>query len=163
MRFTQFYAGAPVCAPSRCALMTGLHNGHGRVRDNIPHGVFLQIEDVTLAEVLRGEAIAPGGSGSGASESWLGGHTVAAGLRLLLRLRRIRITRTSITRILWENDRVVLLPGNRGERKQQYTADLFAERAVRFIEENRRAALLSLLRLHAAALVGLSAEVATNR
>jgi arylsulfatase A-like enzyme len=34
MRFTQGYAGAPVCAPSRCALMTGMHTGHTRVRDN---------------------------------------------------------------------------------------------------------------------------------
>ena len=25
MRFTQFYAGSTVCAPSRCVLMTGLH------------------------------------------------------------------------------------------------------------------------------------------
>jgi len=28
MRFTQCYAGSPVCAPSRCVLMTRLHNGH---------------------------------------------------------------------------------------------------------------------------------------
>ena len=28
MRFTSFYAGSTVCAPSRCALMTGLHTGH---------------------------------------------------------------------------------------------------------------------------------------
>ena len=28
MRFTQHYAGAPVCAPSRCMLMTGKHAGH---------------------------------------------------------------------------------------------------------------------------------------
>ncbi len=34
MRFTQFYAGSTVCAPSRCALMTGLHTGHGYVRGN---------------------------------------------------------------------------------------------------------------------------------
>jgi arylsulfatase A-like enzyme len=34
MRFTQGYAGAPVCAPSRCSLMTGMHTGHTRVRDN---------------------------------------------------------------------------------------------------------------------------------
>ncbi|MBM3992371.1 MAG: hypothetical protein FJ298_15400, partial [Planctomycetes bacterium] len=31
-RFTQFYSGAPVCAPSRCVLLTGKHNGHGVVR-----------------------------------------------------------------------------------------------------------------------------------
>jgi arylsulfatase A-like enzyme len=34
MRFTDAYAGAPVCAPSRCALMTGLNIGHARVRGN---------------------------------------------------------------------------------------------------------------------------------
>ena len=33
--FTEAYAGSTVCAPSRCCLMTGLHNGHGRVRDNV--------------------------------------------------------------------------------------------------------------------------------
>ena len=34
MRFTQHYSGSTVCAPSRCALMTGLHTGHTAVRDN---------------------------------------------------------------------------------------------------------------------------------
>ncbi len=34
MKFTQHYAGAPVCAPSRCVLLTGLHTGHAFVRSN---------------------------------------------------------------------------------------------------------------------------------
>lgn len=34
MRFTQHYAGAPVCAPSRCILLTGQHGGHAYVRGN---------------------------------------------------------------------------------------------------------------------------------
>jgi arylsulfatase A-like enzyme len=34
IRFTQVYAGSTVCAPSRCALMTGLHTGHARIRGN---------------------------------------------------------------------------------------------------------------------------------
>jgi arylsulfatase A-like enzyme len=34
MRFTNFYAGAPVCAPSRSTLLTGQHTGHTRIRDN---------------------------------------------------------------------------------------------------------------------------------
>ena len=41
MLFTQHYAGAPVCAPSRCALMTGKHTGHSVIRGNsevIPEG-----------------------------------------------------------------------------------------------------------------------------
>src|SRR5215475_4966152 len=34
VRFTQAYAGATVCAPSRCSLMTGKHNGHAAIRGN---------------------------------------------------------------------------------------------------------------------------------
>jgi len=34
MKFTQHYSGHNVCAPARCALMTGLHPGHGYIRDN---------------------------------------------------------------------------------------------------------------------------------
>lgn len=34
MRFTQFYTGAPVCAPARCNLMTGKHGGHAYIRNN---------------------------------------------------------------------------------------------------------------------------------
>lgn len=34
MKFTQHYSGSTVCAPSRCALMTGLHTGHTQVRGN---------------------------------------------------------------------------------------------------------------------------------
>jgi arylsulfatase len=34
MRFTQHYSGSPVCAPSRCVLLTGLHSGHAYIRGN---------------------------------------------------------------------------------------------------------------------------------
>jgi arylsulfatase A-like enzyme len=34
MLFTQHYSGAPVCAPSRCVLLTGQHTGHAFVRGN---------------------------------------------------------------------------------------------------------------------------------
>ncbi len=34
MRFTRHYSGSPVCAPSRCVLMTGVHTGHSQVRGN---------------------------------------------------------------------------------------------------------------------------------
>jgi arylsulfatase len=32
--FTQHYSGAPVCAPSRCVLLTGKHLGHAQIRGN---------------------------------------------------------------------------------------------------------------------------------
>ena len=34
MRFTQFYAGAPMGNASRCALLTGKHTGHSYIRGN---------------------------------------------------------------------------------------------------------------------------------
>src|SRR5207247_3179853 len=51
MRFTQFYAGSTVCAPSRCCLMTGLHTGHATIRGNA--AVPLRPEDVTAAQLLK--------------------------------------------------------------------------------------------------------------
>ncbi len=34
MLFTQHYSSAPVCAPARCMLLTGLHAGHAQIRSN---------------------------------------------------------------------------------------------------------------------------------
>jgi len=38
MRFSDFYAASPVCAPSRCGLMTGKNTGHAYIRDNVEVG-----------------------------------------------------------------------------------------------------------------------------
>jgi uncharacterized sulfatase len=51
MRFTDFYAGSTVCAPSRCVLMTGHHTGHCLIRGNSKQN--LRAGDVTVAEVLK--------------------------------------------------------------------------------------------------------------
>ncbi len=56
VRFTDFYAGSTVCAPSRAALMTGLHTGHTPIRGNSVPGLGrLPLPDstVTMAEILR--------------------------------------------------------------------------------------------------------------
>lgn len=62
-RFTRHYSGAPVCAPSRCVLMTGRHLGHAEIRGNLQakdaggkpaEGQHpLSTNAVTLASVLR--------------------------------------------------------------------------------------------------------------
>jgi arylsulfatase A-like enzyme len=57
IKFTRFYAGSPVCAPSRSVLMTGLHTGHTRVRGNAGRGnrdaQNLRAGDVIVPEVLK--------------------------------------------------------------------------------------------------------------
>jgi len=54
-RFTDFYAGSTVCAPSRCVLMTGLHTGHAQIRGNAhePLHDSLRAEDVTFPMLLQ--------------------------------------------------------------------------------------------------------------
>ncbi len=57
MRFTQHYAGSPICAPSRCVLMTGKHTGQTYVRFNrqvAPYGQLpLPEAEITVAELLK--------------------------------------------------------------------------------------------------------------
>lgn len=73
MRFTQHYSGAPVCAPSRCVLMTGKHTGHAEVRGNMQVRAIdprftegqVPITDgaLTLAEVFHAAGYATGAFG----------------------------------------------------------------------------------------------------
>jgi len=65
LRFTRFYAGAPLCLPSRCALMTGQHMGHSRCRVNGGGGNHQPIarEDMTLSRMLKRAGYTTGMSG----------------------------------------------------------------------------------------------------
>jgi arylsulfatase A len=57
LKFTQFYSGTAVCAPSRASFFTGLHTGHTPVRGNIsypPEGQTpLPDSTVTVANLLQ--------------------------------------------------------------------------------------------------------------
>ncbi|MEJ6980587.1 arylsulfatase [Pedobacter sp. P351] len=57
-RFTRFYAGSTVCAPSRASLMTGKHMGHAYVRGN--GNVSLRVQDSTLAQQMQRNGYATG-------------------------------------------------------------------------------------------------------
>jgi arylsulfatase A-like enzyme len=61
MRFTQHYAGAPSCHPSRCVLFTGKHSGHAYIRGNSK--IPLRPEDFTLSQMLKDAGYKTGGIG----------------------------------------------------------------------------------------------------
>jgi arylsulfatase A-like enzyme len=67
LKFTNFYAGSTVCAPSRASLMTGLHTGHTPVRGNQgfePEGQApLPDSVVTIATLLQQNGYATGAFG----------------------------------------------------------------------------------------------------
>jgi arylsulfatase A-like enzyme len=73
VRFTQFYAGSTVCAPSRCVLMTGLHLGHCVIRGNGKDN--LRPDDVTVARLLKQAGYATGLVGK-----WGLGHEGSTGI-----------------------------------------------------------------------------------
>lgn len=72
-RFTQFYAGSTVCAPSRCVLMTGLHTGHCYIRGNAK--MNLRPGDVTVAGMLK-----QAGYRTGLFGKWGLGHEGSTGV-----------------------------------------------------------------------------------
>jgi arylsulfatase A-like enzyme len=72
-RFTQFYAGSTVCAPSRCVLMTGLDTGRCLVRGNAKTN--LRPEDFTVAEQLK-----QAGYTTGLVGKWGLGHEGSTGI-----------------------------------------------------------------------------------
>ncbi|MHC4482677.1 MAG: arylsulfatase [Planctomycetota bacterium] len=135
--FSQAYAGSTVCAPSRCSLMTGMHNGHNRVRDNIPHEIWLRPDDLTVAEVLKQAGYKTGGIGKwslGNPGSW--GIANYQGFDYWYGHLSQDQAHFYYPHYLWENDKVVLL-GNRGNKNENYTHDLFTEKGLSFIEQHR--------------------------
>lgn len=60
LRFTQFYAAAAVCSPSRAALLTGRYPQRCGVPTNVGAEDGLPPEEVTLAEVFRAAGYATG-------------------------------------------------------------------------------------------------------
>jgi len=65
MRFTQHYSGSPVCAPSRCVLLTGLHSGHAYIRGNDEWGERGEVWDypaMIADSTLEGQRPLPAGT-----------------------------------------------------------------------------------------------------
>lgn len=137
MRLTQHYAGSTVCAPSRCALMTGLHTGHCHVRGNTEHEPEGQAPMpggvTTLADLLRQAGYATGafgkwGLGYPGSES----DPLSSGFDRFYGYNCQRHAHRYYTDYLWDDDhRIEIDP-------TAYTHDLIFEKALEFVRDSVR-------------------------
>lgn len=144
LRFTQFYAGNAVCAPSRCALMTGLHMGHATVRDNRQfkkgeEGQFpLRATDVTLAELLKKQGYVVGAMGKWGLGMWnTSGSPLKHGFDLFFGYNCQVHAHSHYPKYLYRNDQRIELKENDGKTGTTYTQDLFEAEALKFIEQNQ--------------------------
>ncbi len=138
LRFTQAYAGGPVCAPSRSVLMTGLHNGHTPARDNIPHyHTYLQEEDSTIAEILKRAGYRCGGIGKWSlGDAGTVGRATNQGFDMWFGYLNQDHAHYYYPEYLDDNETRLELRGN-SESREHYSHDLMTERALRFIQESK--------------------------
>jgi arylsulfatase len=144
MRFTQCYSGSPVCAPSRCVLLTGLHSGHAHIRTNRevrPEGQLpIPSQTVTVAELLRAEGYATAAMGKwGLGSPGSPGDPNNQGFDLFYGYNCQRHAHNFYPRYLWRNDERVDLPGNdRGATGTHYSADLMEQQALQFVRDHQQ-------------------------
>jgi arylsulfatase A-like enzyme len=148
-RFTQFYAGSPVCAPSRSALMTGLHTGHTPIRSNpaqvtpakrLPRGVDWPIEDAvtTLPEILRARGYATGGFGKwGLGYPGSTGDATRQGFDHFFGYLSHIEAQNHFPEFLWDDTAKRPLPGNANGGEGTYGDDATVAEALRFVDANR--------------------------
>jgi len=153
LRFTDGYAGAPVCGPSRCALMTGMHQGHNRIRDNFA----LAAGDIGKkgAQSIRRAALLPGdrtiadylreaGYRTGLMGKWhLDGYNpTAVPTRHGFEEFRGWLTQRAETQGYWpttrmHNDQEQPVPENAGGRHGRYDTDIITDDSCAFLEAHR--------------------------
>ncbi len=140
MRFTNAYAGAPVCGPTRCVLLTGLHSGHTSMRSNNGFAPIRK-EEQTLASMLKKEGYATGGFGKwGIGGRGTSGVPEKHGFDEFFGYYDQVHAHTFYPKYLIRNSKEVPLEGNEGtsfyEGKTHAQDEIFKE-SMKFIRKNR--------------------------
>jgi len=161
VRMTQHYSGAPVCAPARCTLMTGLHLGHAEIRGNRDSGngrVFpgqwpITDQAMTIAEVLHDAGYATGAFGKwGLGPSNTSGSPIKQGFDRYYGYNCQRNAHSFYPPFLDSDEKEVRInrypiPGHdrkpQGEvvaddyRAENYAPDLILGKALQFIRQHK--------------------------
>ena len=142
MLFTQHYSGSTVCAPSRSALMTGMHTGHTVVRGNKeiqPEGQYPIPDDTfTLAEALKKAGYATGAFGKwGLGFPGSEGDPLNQGFDTFYGYNCQRLGHNYYPYHLWSNSDSIILSKNAEGEKGVYAPELIQNEALKFIEKNK--------------------------
>ena len=142
MRFSQHYSGAPVCAPSRSTLLTGLHTGHTPIRGNFeiqPEGQYPMPDTLlTLGKIFQ-----QAGYRTAAFGKWgLGfvgttGDPSNQGFDQFFGYNCQRYAHRYYPAYLWDNQQQVPLLGNDWTTKTTFAPDLIHQKSLEFIEANQ--------------------------
>ena len=140
IRFTNFYAGSTVCAPSRCTLMTGKHTGQAYIKGNFGldslGNLPIPKSEITVAEILKQR-----GYQTGVIGKWgLGGPKTEGGpnqqgFDYSYCFLDQRNAHEYYPPFIWENEEKVMLSNQPGENA--YIHDLFTQKSVDFIRKNQ--------------------------
>ena len=138
IRFTNALAAAPVCAPLRCALMTGKHMGHASVRAN-GGGTPLRSDETTIAALLKQKGYATGGFGKwGAGGRDSTGVPEKHGFDVFYGYYDQVHAHSFYPPYLIRNSEEVVLDGNIGGRTgETYSHYSIMDEAFKFIRENQ--------------------------
>ncbi|MBX2873189.1 MAG: arylsulfatase [Saprospiraceae bacterium] len=148
MRFTQAYAGSPVCAPTRCVLMTGKHSGHITRRDNraahedLPFNqrrlIPLNDADFTLAEMLKEVGYVTAGMGKwGLGNPGTTGTPYKQGFDYFMGYLDQMHAHNYYTPYLMQNADTLHIPQNENGQQEIYSHDLIMEEALEFVNQQQ--------------------------
>ena len=153
MRFTQFYAGSTVCAPSRSVLMTGRHTGQTSVRGNAGALGYpaqtLPANEVTVARILKSAGYTTGLVGKwGLGDVGSTGSPDKQGFDTYFGFLNQTHAHNHYPDFLWRNGERVTLPNDRVQvgsvagagyatKRLVYAGDLFFQEAKEFVARNR--------------------------
>jgi arylsulfatase A-like enzyme len=147
LRFTQCLAGSSVCAPTRCALLTGKHTGHATVRNNGGFDPLLPGEE-TIGSMLKRAGYATGGFGKwGNGGRGTSGVPEEHGFDTFFGYYDQVHAHTFFPRYLIHNSQEVPLTGNTGNPQagQTFSQYRIVEESKRFIRANQNRPFLAYL------------------
>ena len=137
LRFTDHYSGATVCAPARCSLMTGRDAGHASIRGNGPFALRPDPQDITVATLLKGA----GYNTAMIGKSCITGNTqtpedvLSKGFDVFYGTTDHRDGHFRYPKFVYDQEKKVMLEGNKLHTGPHYDGELYARRAEQFIAD----------------------------